>query len=117
MDIRLLFMVGAAALIVAGIAFLRWHDQIDAWIMRALGWIYRFLKDPKTCKVAETFCVEVAVLWFVFPLLDLIYEHWENVDNGPNRPALPSLHQAYLVAGLFFLFAVVLSHIGGKAED
>lgn len=110
-------MVGAAALVVALIAYLRWHGPINSGVVHALQWLYRFLKDPKTCRVAETFCNEVAVLWFVFPLLDSIYEHWKSVENGPNHPELPSLHQAFFVAGLFFAFAIVLSHVGGKKED
>ena len=78
-------------------------------------WLYRIVKDPKTCRVAETFCNEVAVLWFVFPLLDKIYEHWKDVGNNANPANLPSLRQAFLIAGLFFLFAIVLSHAGGKS--
>jgi len=102
--------------IVAVIVYLRWHPQINLGIVTTLKWLYRFLKDPKTCRVAETFCNEVAVLWFVFPLLDSIYEHWKDGENKTGRPDLPSLHQAFWVAGLFFVFALVLSHVGGKSE-
>jgi preprotein translocase subunit SecG len=50
----------------------------------------------------------VAVLWFVFPLLDTLYGGQHLTDS--------SLHQAFAMAGLFFVFALVLSHIAGKEE-
>jgi hypothetical protein len=111
-------MAGVAAVVVVVIAYLKWHAQINQGVKVALGAIYRFLKDPKTCKVAETFCNEVAVLWFVFPLLDSIYEHWKENGDKHLQVGIPSLHQAFLVSGMFFVFAVVLSHIaGGKGEE
>jgi hypothetical protein len=111
-------MIGAAALFVALLAYLRWHAQINHALGTAIAWLYRLLRDPKTFKVAETFCNEVAVLWFVFPLLDEIYEHWKDAGNASNHPELPSLKIAFSVAGLFFTFAIVLSHVGGgKTED
>ena len=62
------------------------------------------MRDPKTCKVAETFFLEAAVLWFVFPLLDSMY--------GPQKLSDPLLRQSYFAAGLFFFFAIILSHAG-----
>jgi hypothetical protein len=83
-------------------------------VVSTLNWAYRFLLDPKTCRVAETFCNEVAVLWFVFPLLDEIYEHTKHPDD----PLLhdPLLHQAFWVSGMFFIFALILSHIAGRQD-
>lgn len=98
-------MVGAVALIVALIAYRQWFVRINSWAVSVLVWTGRFLLDVKTCRVAETFCVEAAVLWFVFPILDSIYD--------PNKQRIaPLLKQAYLVAGMFFIFAVILSHAG-----
>src|ERR1700723_3240010 len=95
-------MLAAAGLLVALLVSLRWRARINIAFVAAGHWIARIVKDPKTYRVAETFCNEVAVLWFVFPLLDAIYD--------PNRAGKPILLPAFLVAGLFFVFAVVLSH-------
>jgi len=110
-------MVGVAALIVAVLVYLKWHASINNAVGSSLRWLYRILRDPKTCRVAETFCNEVAVLWFVFPLLDSIYEHWKEAGKTTNQQNLPSLRQAFFVAGLFFLFAVVLSHVAGERKE
>jgi hypothetical protein len=105
-DIR--FMVGTVGLIVVALAYGRWQSKINFGITVGTKWIGRFLIDPKTCKTAETFCNEVAVLWFVFPLLDTIYEH--------KNPDTRLLHDAYKVSAMFFLFAVILSHASDKSE-
>lgn len=102
-------MVGSVGALVLLIACLRWRTRISLGAVYALKWLYKFVLDPKTCRVAETFCNEVAVLWFVFPLLDTIYEHGKFRDD-------PLLHQAFWVSALFFIFAIVLSHVAGRHE-
>jgi len=97
-------MLGMAAVVVAAIAYGRWWSRINSWIAVTAKWLFRFALDHKTCKVAETFFTEAAVLWFVFPILDIIYEHREMSD--------PSLRQAYVAAIACFLAAVALSHMG-----
>lgn len=74
------------------------------WIVVAAKWLFKIALDHKTCKVAETFFTEAAVLWFVFPILDIIYEHREMSD--------PKLRQAYIASIVCFLAAVALSHAG-----
>ena len=101
-------MVGSVGLIVVLLAYGRWRVKINRGTAIAAKWVAKFLMDPKTCRVAETFCNESAVLWFVFPFLDTIYEH-KNHD-------LPLLHDAYKVSAMFFIFAVILSHAAGKPE-
>lgn len=101
-------MVGTVGLVVALLAYLRWRSKIDVGIIIAVKWAGRILKDRKTCAVAETFCNESAVLWFVFPLLDTIYEH--------KNPDLQLLHNAYKISAMFFFFAIILAHAGGKPE-
>ena len=87
--------------------------RINSAIVIAAKWAFYLLIGPKFCKVAETFCNEVAVLWFVFPLLDTIYEH-RNLPGNPISMSDPLLRQGFGVSGLFFLFAVILSHIAGE---
>lgn len=94
-----------AGLFMVVIVYGRWRLRINAWLRKAGAWLFGFLFHSKTYKVAETFCNEVAVLWFVFPLIDSLYEHKSLTD--------PFLRHAYGVAGLFFFFAIVLSHAGG----
>lgn len=101
MDSRLAQMLATAAALVAGLIYLRWRRQVNTWLANAGKWAAKIVLSPKTYKVAETFCNEVAVLWFVFPLLDAIYD--------PGRRGRPVLFPAFMVSGLFFVFAVVLS--------
>lgn len=68
------------------------------------GWLWKIALDKKTCKVAEEFCLEAAVLWFVFPLLDSLYD--------PAKKGSPVLTQAYVLAAAFFFFAIILAHVG-----
>jgi hypothetical protein len=107
-------MVGSVGAIVFVLAYLCWRVPINSGVVCALKWVHKILLDPKTCKVAETFCNEVAVLWFVFPLLDEIYEH----EKHPGDPLFrdPLLHNAFWVAFLFLLFAITLSHIAGRQD-
>jgi hypothetical protein len=99
-------MVGGVALVVALLGYGNWRRSINHGIAVAAKWTFRIALDPKTCSVAETFLNEVAVLWFVFPLLDSIYDHKSISD--------PALHQAYWLSGVCFLGAVTLSHIARK---
>ena len=106
-DIR--WIVVPVGLIVVALAYGRWWRRINHGLAAAARWLFRFLLDSKTCSVAETFCNEVAVLWFVFPLLDTLYDHKHLND--------PFLRQSFWVSGLFFLFAIALSHIAGKDKE
>lgn len=101
-------MVGSVGLIVAVLIYVRWKARINQGLAIASMWVGRIVKDPKTCKVAETFFIESAVLWFVFPLVDSLYDQ-KKVD-----PKLQ--HSAYAVAAVFFVFAVLLSHAAGKED-
>lgn len=90
----------------------RWRERIGRGFAAAGYWIVTIVKNPKTYKVAETFCNEVAVLWFVFPLVDQIYD-----PNRRGRPDSPSMAPAYLMAGLFFFFAIILSHAAKEEKE
>ena len=104
MDTRLKGIAGVITIGVAGLVYKRWHARINRWVASALTWIRDFLTDEKTCKVAETFFVEAAVLWFVFPVLDSIYD--------PTKRGDPALGQAYIFSAICLLFAIILSHAG-----
>lgn len=104
MDSRLFWPIGGAVLLAALLVYGRWRVQINHAIAIAVAKIWKLLIDPKTCRVAETFFVEASVLWFVFPVLDMIYEHKGLSD--------PLLKQSYFAAFVFFIAAVVLSHAG-----
>lgn len=104
MDPRLILIIGVVILIVVMLAYGRWHTGINFGVMHGLSAIGGFLLNRRTCRVAETFFIESAVLWFVFPTLDVIYEHKSVTD--------PTLRQAYLAAIIFFVAAIVLSHVG-----
>lgn len=97
-------MLEVAIFGVAVIVYGRWRLRIDSWILIASKWAVRFARNHKTCKVAETFFTEAAVLWFVFPILDTIYERKGMSD--------PKLLQAYVAAIVCFVAAVALSHAG-----
>ena len=89
---------------MAALAYKTWRARINSWVVSASQWVYGFATDEKTCKVAETFFVEAAVLWFVFPILDSIYD--------PAKRGDPALGQAYLFSAICFVCAVILSHAG-----
>lgn len=103
MDSRLIWIVVIAAIAVALIAYVRWHEKINAGVVIALKGIWKLITDPRTCRVVETFFIEAAVLWFVFPLLDTLYDH--GALSGRQ------LHGSFVVAGAFFIFALVIAHI------
>jgi hypothetical protein len=103
-DPNLRLILGVAALVVALALYGRWWSRINSWVIAAAKWLFRIALNRKTCKVAETFFTEAAVLWFVFPILDIIYEHRDIGD--------PSLRQAYVACIVCFLAAVALSHMG-----
>jgi hypothetical protein len=103
-DSRLFFPVGGAVLIAALLIYGQRRVQINQAVRVAIVGLWKLIVDPKTCRVAETFFVEASVLWFVFPVLDMIYEHKSVSD--------PLLMQSYLAAFIFFIAAVVLSHAG-----
>lgn len=62
--------------------------------MAAAKWAWKTALDSETCSVAETFCNEVAVLWFVFPLVDSLYDR-RNADAH-------TIHNAFAVSAMFF---------------
>jgi hypothetical protein len=103
-DSRLIVAIFVISAAIAAIAYWRWHSPINRGLGIAFQQVGKFLLDTKTCKVAETFFLEAAVLWFVFPLLDTIYEHKTLTD--------PVLRQAYIFSLFCFIIAVTLSHIG-----
>ena len=96
------WMVVPVVLIVLVIVCGRWWRRISNGLGVAAKWLYGFLVDSRTCGVAKTCCGEAAVLLLVFPTLDTLYDH-KNLSD-------PFLHKSIEVAGLFFLFAIVLSH-------
>jgi len=97
-------MIGVVSLIVAILVYRRWQAQINRRVAFASRWVWNILLDEKTCRVAEQFFLEAAVLWFVFPFLDSLYD--------PTKRNSPILMQGYILASVFFLFAVILSHAG-----
>lgn len=101
-------MLGSVGSVVGGVAYGRWRAKINSSIASAFKRAYKILIGPKFCKVAETFCNEVAVLWFVFPLLDTLYQHGNMND--------PLIREGFGVSGVFFVFAVVLSHLTGEED-
>jgi hypothetical protein len=105
-DIHLKWVVGVCSLFAAGLAYRQWFAGINLWLKSVRIWAWNVISDKKTCHVVETFFLESAVLWFVFPLLDSLYD--------PTRRGTPSplLNQAYIAAFVFLLVAVILSHAG-----
>jgi hypothetical protein len=97
-------MLAVLLVVVAGLAYRRWHVPINIGVVSALRWIWVFLLHEKACKVAETFLVEAAVLWFVFPVLDSIYD--------PTKRGNPVLWQAYIVSAVCFVGAIIVAHAG-----
>ena len=101
-------MLGISAVAVAVIAYMRWFAGINHAVAGAAVAVYRFLIGPKFCSVAVTFFNEAAVLWFVFPLLDMIYDQ--------KRMTAALIRDGFGVSGVFFTFAVVLSHVSGDRK-
>lgn len=102
MDIRIECTLVLFGTIVAALAYRKWFARINFAATSALKWFWDICLDEKTCRVAETFLNEAAVLWAVFPLLDSIYD--------PARRGEPVLWQSYLLALGCFLGAVIISH-------
>jgi hypothetical protein len=100
--VDILWTAAPGGLIVILIVLKRWWKRISGGLGVAGKWLYGFLADSRTCEVAKTCCGEAAVLLLVFPALDTIYDH-KNLGD-------PVLHKSIEVAGLFFLFAVILAH-------
>jgi hypothetical protein len=100
--VGILWTAVPASLIVALIALKHWGRQIARRLLAIAKSLLGFLVDARTCEVAKTCCGEAAVLLLVFPTLDTVYDHRKLSD--------PLLHQSIEVAGIFFLFAVILAH-------
>lgn len=104
MDSRVIWIVAVVTLAIFGLVYGQKHAGINSAISAAWNWLWKTALDKKTCKVAEEFCLEAAVLWFVFPLLDSLYD--------PAKKGQPVLTQANLLAAMFLVFAVILAHVG-----
>ena len=90
------------------------------WRLRLKSYAKRFYKwslgSSAFWGLAETFWNEAAVLWFVFPVLDSVYE---KSNNGPS-PSAKLILVSFVLAGVFF-FAAVYSekkkrHLGKMEE-
>lgn len=102
MDPRIRWTLIGIAIGVAALAYKQWFPRINFAVGALLRWFWGICLDEKTCRVAETFLTEAAVLWAVFPLLDSLYE--------PARRVEPVLWQSYILAGGCLLGAVIISH-------
>ena len=89
----------------------RWIDAASnrirgaAWSVR--HWFGRTFLAPKGLKILTEFCVEVAVLWFVFPFLDTLYYTGKLVGW--------QVFASFLVAAFFLVLAGILS-LKGEEE-
>jgi hypothetical protein len=89
-------VVGAATV---GWAIWHWRSLLRQYLSAVLTWSIR---SSEFWGLAETFLNEVAVLWFVFPVLDDLY------DRAANKPPLSiwSILGAFGVAFFAFIAAV-----------
>jgi hypothetical protein len=75
------------------------------WLVLAIAGISFGTSD--FWSIAETFWNEAAVLWFVFPLLDSIYNH----AQGQPRPSNRAIYGSFGAAAAFFMVAVFCKQI------
>lgn len=104
---RLIF--GLIVLLGIAFAYRRWRASVNEKFAFFWDRLWKFLFGPRFCRVAETFCNEVAVLWFVFPLLDSLYQ--------PRQLDMRLVREGFGVSAVFFIFAVVLSQIAGSEGE
>jgi hypothetical protein len=65
-----------------GSVYAIFRKRINKAASRFGDWFAEFVLGPEFYKVAEVFFNEAAVLWFVFPLLDNIYQVRKPNDFG-----------------------------------
>jgi hypothetical protein len=94
----------------------RLKARIKSLFLAIVDWSIR---ASEFWELLETFCNEAAVLWFVFPVLDGIYDRAESKPAPPIRSILVS----FGVAFWFFIAAVYckkkelkLKAVPGKGE-
>jgi hypothetical protein len=78
------------------------------WTLDAFQWCARTFLGPRFYKIAAEFCVEVAVLWFVFPLLDTLVQF--------DKPKMKLVYASVGITAVFLFMAGILSKMGGEEE-
>jgi len=98
-----------AGLAILGLAGWYWRSKLKLWLLALLDWS---IGKSEFWDVAETYCNEVAVLWFVFPTLDSLYDRAK--DKPP--PSTNSILMSFAVSLGFFIAAVYCKKNAEKLE-
>lgn len=98
---------------------LKWVTVMPSWtvaaskslwglVLNVFQWCVKTFLGPRFVKIAAEFCVEVAVLWFVFPLLDTLVEF--------DKPKMNLVYASLGITTIFLVMAGILSKMGGEEE-
>ena len=91
----------------------------------ANGWFWRkrlarcfrwFFEGDQFFSLLETFFNEAAVLWFVFPFLDTLYQ-FRKAGDAPAPNIFKVIEQSWSVALVFFILAVSAKKFAEKQRD
>jgi hypothetical protein len=107
---------GAASIATVTWALRHWRLQITGHLRELFGSAEAL---SRALSLLETFFNEAAVLWFVFPVLDSIYEIGKKGSGFRLIEMLGTAITSLLLAILFFYFAVLsksLAHRFGESE-
>lgn len=110
---RTRLIVGAATLPIVGIAYAIWRKKINQKATRLWNVVSDGFVGKSFFSVMEVFCNEVAVLWFVFPLLDSLYE--SRIPNAPG-PSISGILLSFVLAGFFFVLATYFAKLAEKED-
>lgn len=108
---RVALIAGAAVLLLCG-TYLFQRRRINGLAARLLQKIADSCVGISFFKLLETFFNEAAVLWFVFPLLDAIYEEHKNQKGI----GYIGIGVSWLVALMLGTFAAVFAKIAENLE-
>jgi hypothetical protein len=80
-------------------------------------WIFRWVfEGDEFFSLLETFFNEAAVLWFVFPFLDTLYQN-RKAGDAPAPNIFKVMEQSWIVALILFILAIIAKKFAKKQRD
>jgi hypothetical protein len=112
---RIELVLGSVLIIAAGIGVWFLRARIGAVWALIKAKVKPFLQGTTFFRLGETFMNEAAVLWFVFPLLNVLYpEHTGNQQSLGWLSVLGTLAVSWSISGFLFIIGLVLGFLAEK---